>query len=105
MAPTLFVEEDSGSWSPWVATVGALVAAGLFVIREHTTRYPLLDLALVARPLVSSGLAYKAASGLAIAALGYMTTLQLQFAWGWSPAAASIGMLPQVIVLIVGAAS
>lgn len=102
VAPTLFVEEDSGSWSPWVATVGALVAAGLFVIREHTTRYPLLDLALVARPLVSSGLAYKAASGLAIAALGYMTTLQLQFAWGWSPAAASIGMLPQVIVLIVG---
>jgi hypothetical protein len=49
---------------------------------------------------VSSGLAYKAASGLAIAGLGYMVTLQLQFAWGWPPALASIGMLPQVAVLL-----
>lgn len=101
VTPTVFVDEGAGAWSPWAATGGAVAAATLFVIRERTARYPLLDLELVARPLVSSGLAYKAASGLAIAGLGYMATLQLQFAWGWSPALASLGMLPQVIVLLV----
>lgn len=85
---------------PWASTAGAVAAAVLFVVRARTATFPLLDLELVALPLVSSGLAYKAASGLAIAGLGYMVTLQLQFAWGWSPALASIGMLPQVIVLL-----
>lgn len=102
VAPTLFIDEGVGSWLPWAATAGAVVAAVLFVIRERTARYPLLDLKLVALPLVSSGLAYKAASGLAVAGLGYLVTLQLQFAWGWSPALAAIGMLPQVAVLLFG---
>ncbi|PZE64533.1 hypothetical protein DEI83_11615 [Curtobacterium sp. MCBD17_021] len=31
-----------------------------------------------------------------------MVTLQLQFAWGWSPVLASIGTLPQVAVLLFG---
>jgi MFS family permease len=100
VAPTLFVEEGARSGMPWAAAAGAMVVAVLFVVRERTARYPLLDLKLVALPLVSSGLAYKAASGLAIAGLGYMVTLQLQFAWGWPPALASIGMLPQVAVLL-----
>jgi MFS family permease len=34
--------------------------------------------------------------------MGYMVTLQLQLNWGWPPYLASIGMLPQVIVLIFG---
>lgn len=101
VTPTLFVDEGGGSWMPWAATAGAVTAAVLFVVRERTARYPLLNLKLVALPLVSSGLAYKAASGLAVAGLGYMVTLQLQFAWGWSPVLASIGMLPQVIVLLL----
>jgi hypothetical protein len=50
--------------------------------------------------LVSSGLAYKAAAGLATAGLGYTVTLQLQLDWGWPPALAALGMLPQVIVLV-----
>ncbi len=58
----------------------------------------------MARPQVSSGLAYKAAAGLATAGLGYMVTLQLQLDWGWTPARAAIGMLPQVVVLVAGGA-
>ncbi len=104
VAPTLFVNEGAGSWAPWTATAAAVVGAILFVLRERSARYPLLDLTLVARPLVSSGLAYKAAAGLAIAGLGYMVTLQLQLAWGWPPALAAIGMLPQVVVLVAGGA-
>lgn len=100
IAPTLFVNEGAGSWAPWALTAGAVAGAILFVRHERSARYPLLDPKLVALPLVSSGLAYKAAAGLAIAGLGYMVTLQFQLDWGWTPALAAIGMLPQVVVLL-----
>jgi hypothetical protein len=104
VAPTLFVNEGTGSWAPWTVTAAAIAAAILFVRRERSARYPLLDLELVARPLVASGLAFKAAAGLATAGLGYLVTLQLQLDWGWPPALAAAGMLPQVIVLVAGGA-
>ncbi|WRZ88334.1 MFS transporter [Streptomyces sp. NBC_01007] len=100
VAPTLFVNEGIGSWAPWTATAVAVAGAISFFVRERSIRYPLLDPKLVARPLVSSGLAYKAAAGLATAGLGYLVTLQLQLDWGWTPALAAIGMLPQVVVLL-----
>ncbi len=102
VAPTLFVNEGADSWAPWAATAAAVMVSILFLLRECTARHPLLDLALIARPLVSSGLAFKAATGLAVAGVGIMVTLQLQLDWGWPPYLASIGMLPQVIVLVGG---
>lgn len=102
VTPTLFVRDGTASWSPWTAAAATVVAAVLFVLRERSTRYPLLDLGLVARPLVAGGLAYKAASGLAVAGLGYLVTLRLQLDWGWPPYLAAIGMAPQVVVLIGG---
>ncbi|AHH97395.1 MFS transporter [Kutzneria albida] len=104
LAPTLFIEAGTASALPWVATAAALILGTCFVIREKTARHPLLDLTLIARPLVSSGLALKAATGLATAGLSYLVTLQLQLDLGWTPAQAAIGMLPQVIVLIAGGA-
>lgn len=104
VAPTLFVNEGMESWAPWATTAAALVGAILFFLRERSARYPLLDPKLVAHPLVSSGLAFKAAAGLATAGLGYLVTLQLQLDWGWTPALAAIGMLPQVVVLVAGGA-
>lgn len=104
LAPTFFVEEGTGSWISWAATGAAVLAAVLFVLRERTARHPLLDLRLVAHPLVSSGLAFKGAAGLAIAGMGYLVTLQLQLDWGWPPALAALGMLPQVVVLVAGGA-
>jgi MFS family permease len=104
VAPALFVESGAGSWAPWLAVTGAVVAAVAFVVRERTAAHPLLDLGLVARPLVSSGLALKSAAGLATAGLGYLVTLQLQLDWGWTAAQAALGMLPQVVVLIAGGA-
>jgi MFS family permease len=102
VAPTLFVNEGTGSWAPWTATAAAVATAIAFVLRERSAQHPLLDLKLIARPLVSSGLAFKAATGLAVAGMGYMVTLQLQLDWGWPPYLASLGMLPQVVVLIFG---
>lgn len=100
VAPTMFVDEGAGSWMPWAVTSAAIITAAVFVVRERTARHPLFELALLARPLVSSGLAFKAAAGLATAGLGYLVTLQLQLAWGWPPALAALGMLPQVAVLL-----
>lgn len=102
LVPTLYAESGTGAWQPWAAAVGAVGAATAFVRRERSVPHPLLDLAVVARPRVSGGLAYKAAAGLANAALAYLVTLQLQLDWGWSPARASLGMLPQVVVLLAG---
>lgn len=104
VAPTLFLDTGAASLLPWLTTAAAVVMAALFVIRVRRARHPLLDLELVARPLVSSGLAFKGASGLAVAGLGYLVTLQLQLDWGWTPAQAALGMLPQVVVLIAGGA-
>ena len=102
VTPTLFVNEGVRSWAPWAATAATLAGGAAFIVRERSARHPLLDLKLVTRPLVSSGLAFKAATGLAVAGMGYMVTLQLQLDWGWPPFLASIGMLPQVVVLIFG---
>lgn len=102
VAPTLFIGDAPGSWLPWAASAAAVLAGVGFVIRQRTARHPMLDLRLVALPLVSSGLAYKAAAGLAVAGLSYLVTLQLQIGWGWTPALAAAGMLPQVVVLLAG---
>lgn len=102
ITPTLFVNEGADSWLPWLATGVTLGGLVLFVLRERSARYPMLDLKLISRPLVSSGLAFKAATGLATAGLGYLVTLQLQLAWGWPPALAALGLLPQVLVLVAG---
>ena len=102
VTPTLFVNEGATSWEPWTATATTVAAAISFVLRERSAQYPLLDLKLVAQPLVASGLAFKAATGLAVAGMGYMVTLQLQLDWGWPPYLASIGTLPQVVVLVFG---
>lgn len=99
VTPTLFVTgtDVAAGWGTAAATVTAAIG---FVVRERIARQPLLDLRLVAQPLVASGLAYKAAAGLAMAGLSYLATLQLQFAWGWPPALAAVAMLPQVVVLL-----
>lgn len=100
VAPTLFVEDGAGSWAPWSASAAAAVAAVGFAVRQLTARHPLLDLRLLARPLVSSGLACQAAEGLAVAGLVYLVTLQLQLDWGWPPALAAAGMLPQIVTML-----
>ncbi len=101
VAPTLFVNEGAGSWRPWAATAAAVAGGGLLRPARAVGAAPAArPRRCVARPLVSSGLAFKAAAGLATAGLGYLVTLQLQLDWGWPPALAAIGMLPQVVVLL-----
>lgn len=100
VTPTLFVEQGAHAWQLWACAAAAILCAGCFVAWERTARHPLVDLRLVVRPLVASGLAYQAALGLASAGIAFTVTLQLQLAWGWSPAAAAVGMLPQIITMI-----
>src|SRR6478736_4457404 len=46
------------SWVAWAATAAAVGGGMAFVLRECSARHPLLDLTLLASPLVSSGLAF-----------------------------------------------
>jgi MFS family permease len=100
LVPTLFVDAGAAAWQPWAVAGLAAAAALLFVWRARTARHPLVDLRLVAQPLVAAGLAYKVATALSLAGMGYLVTLQLQLGYGWPPALAALGMLPQVAVLI-----
>jgi MFS family permease len=95
---TLVVENGWLHALPWLAA--AVLCAVGFVVRERTTAHPMFDFALLKRPQVSAGLAYQAAIGLGMAALAYSVTLQLQLVWGWSPAEAALGSLPQIIVML-----
>lgn len=97
---TLAVEEGWGQAAPWLTGVAALACGAGFVLRERRATLPMLDFALLARPQVAAGLTYQAALGLALAVLGYSVTLQLQLVWGWAPALAALGNLPQVITMI-----
>lgn len=81
-APTCFITAGAQSAAAWFAVDAGIATGILFILRERTHAHPMLDLHLVANPLVSSGLSYKAASGLVMAGISYMLTLQLQFAWG-----------------------
>lgn len=102
VAPTVFVDEGAVAPLPWILLGAALLACVLFALHVRRVAAPLLDLTIVARPLVASGLLYKSATGLATAGLSFFVTLQLQLDWGWSPFLASIAMLPQVVVLLAG---
>lgn len=103
VTPTVAVAAGGAAGGPltWWAIAATLAAATAFVLRQRTAAAPLLDLRLVARPLVASGLLYKGAAGLATAGLSWTVTLQLQVVWGWPPALAAVGTLPQVVVLLV----
>lgn len=101
LAPTLIVDLGVATPWPWATVISALVVLAAFVWRQRRAAYPLLDLALIGRPAVALGLIYQAALGLATAGLGYTVTLQLQLAWGWPPAIAAVGTLPQTLTMIL----
>ncbi|GGN59493.1 MFS transporter [Actinoplanes lobatus] len=95
---SLAVEDGLLAAVPWL--LGAVAAGVGFVVRARRTAHPIIDFALLKRPLVGAGLAYQAALGLGMAVLAYSVSLQLQLVWGWSPAQAALGNLPQVITMI-----
>lgn len=100
-AATTAVEDGWHDALPWASGLAALACAVGFVLRERLATHPMLDFALLKRPLVTAGLAYQAALGLGLAVIGYSVTLQLQLVWGWPPALAALANLPQVITMIV----
>ncbi len=97
LTPTMLLDAIPGAWAVGVA---AMVTLAAFVVSQRRASHPLIDVALLRRRPVSTGLIYQAALGLATAGLGYTVTLQLQLVWGWPPALAALGVLPQVITMI-----
>ena len=100
LAPTLFVDLGWSDPLPWIALVAAGGVIAGFLLRQRLATHPLLDLSLLRRAPVTRGLSLQAALGLATAGIGYTVTLQLQLAWGWPPALAALGVVPQVLTMI-----
>jgi MFS family permease len=100
VTPTLFVNQNLHSILPWASASAVIASLVLFIFRERKIPHPIINFKLVRQPLVSSGLAYKAATGISVTGLFYLVTLQLQLDWGWSAGRAAVAMLPQVVTLL-----
>jgi MFS family permease len=99
VTPTLFVNQNLHSILPWASASAAIASLVLFIFRERKIPHPIINYKLVRQPLVSSGLAYKAATGISVTGLFYLVTLQLQLDWGWSAGRAAVAMLPQELIM------
>ena len=102
VAPTLFVNEGAGSW---VAVGGHRGGRRGGDPLRPPRAFGALPAARPQARRPPAGLQRPGVQGRRRAGdrrLGYLVTLQLQLDWGWPPALAAIGMLPQVIVLIAG---
>lgn len=85
----------------WIVIFATILSASLFFVRAKKTAFPVIHLNLIKLPLVSSGLLYKISAGMVTAIVGYIATFQLQQEYGWSPTAAALGLLPQIVALFV----
>jgi hypothetical protein len=99
-APTLGVQNGWTNWTTLTTAALAVACVIAFVVVERTVAHPMLDLALVRRAPVASGLLNQVALAIALGAIGFTVTLHLQLAWGWTPFQAALGGLPQVVTML-----
>jgi MFS family permease len=99
---TLTSGVQHGWWSP--VTIASAVGAALsligFIVREHRTSMPMLDLKLFAQNTVRGASLAQIGTAVAMAGLLFTLILQFQFAYGWSPVKAGLANLPIIITMI-----
>lgn len=90
-------------WSTLAATVGALVLYALFVLRQRTARAPLMDLRLLARrPVVTGVFLIFMATALMIAVF-FLGSFYFQEHLGYDALTTGLLFLPVAIATMVGA--
>lgn len=101
-----FTSAVENGWVAWptVLAAGVAVAAGSgFVARERRAVDPMLDLALLARPVVRGSALLQTAVMLAMVGVMFAATQLFQFAWGWSPLRSGLATLPMVVGMFAAA--
>jgi predicted MFS family arabinose efflux permease len=85
-----------------LACAVAAVAAGIgFVMREHRTEKPMLDLHLFHHPTVRGSALLQTTAMLAMVGVVFASTQLFQFAWGWTPLRAGLATLPIVVGMLL----
>ena len=93
--------EDGWTATTTLACAAAAIIAGIgFVLREHRTPQPMLDLHLFANPTVRGSALLQTTSMLAMVGVVFASTQLFQFAWGWTPLRAGLATLPIVIGML-----
>lgn len=80
--------------------LGAVAAAGLFVVRERRAVFPMLDLALLRTPALRGAVLAQLGSSVAMMVSMFALTLHFQDAYGWSPVRAGFAILPVVATML-----
>ena len=94
--------EDGWLATTTLACAVASVAAGIgFVMREHRTDKPMLDLRLFHHPTVRGSALLQTTSMLAMVGVVFASTQLFQFAWGWTPLRAGLATLPIVAGMLL----
>jgi MFS family permease len=84
------------------AVVGAsMLSFAIFIMIERKAKYPALDLSLFKIRLFTAGNIANLLSGLAFAALAFVTTLYFQLVEGYDPLHAVIFLIPLDVTLIL----
>lgn len=85
-----------------LATLVACIGCGFgFVARERRAVNPMIDLSMLAIPVVRGSALLQSAVTIAMVGIGFASTQLFQFAWGWSPLQAGFGTLPLVAGMLL----
>jgi MFS family permease len=80
--------------------LGALAAAGGFLLRERRAASPMLDLSLFRRGPVRGAALTQLGANVAMASIIFGLTLHFQYAYGWTPLRAGLANLPLIVTMI-----
>lgn len=93
---TLAVEDGWTAATTLLTAAGAVAAGVGFVARERTATDPMLDLRLLAQPIVRGSAVLQTSAMVAMVGVSFAATQLFQYAWGWSPLVSGLATLPLV---------
>jgi EmrB/QacA subfamily drug resistance transporter len=97
------IEAPNYGWSSGRSLAGFAVAAGLFaafIVREHTTAGPMLDLSLFRNPRFTAASGSVTVAFFALSGFSFLITQYFQFFKGYGPLSTGVHLLP--VALSVG---
>ena len=97
----------SGVERGWLSAItlacflAAIAAAILFVRRERSAVFPMLDLGVFSNGTVRGAVIAQVGTAIAMAAIMFSLILHYQYAYGWSPMKAGLANLPMIVAMLL----
>jgi MFS transporter, DHA2 family, multidrug resistance protein len=96
------IAQDGLSWSPLLAILAGLALGVVFLRRQRSLPYPLLDLHLFRAGEFSTSVAAMCAAVFVVAGIFFFIAQYLQLVLGQGPFEAALWLLPSTVGLVVG---